>query len=292
MNENEEQIMEAAELLGLDFTKLTAGGRLRCELVAALRAVVDDALTKVTRGSATDLAKLVTATEALTGLLKESPAATAQEPVLDPRDDPHARLMAVIDNWLANHETEKAERAAERAAQGLPPLPVDLETAQREIEQLREENQALKFWADDTKALAAPDGARAIDVPTSAITPPGEIGECYAGKRYTADDMKAMRPKATIDAKAESVELMPDGSRCPPGGRWCPVRNRVVPIPPTALSGDETRRRQDAVNARRDIDHAIMTAPSAVSGEPAPSTPMTTYGDSNFFFEGDKGRAW
>jgi hypothetical protein len=257
MNGNEEQIMEAAELLGLDFTKLTAGGRLRCELVAALRAVVDDSLTRVTRGSATDLAKLVTATEALTGLLKESPAATAQEPVLDPRDDPHARLMAVIDNWIANHEAERAERAAARRAQGLDALPPTLEEAHAEIERLRGNPDALKFWA--APELPAPNGEGVIDPPTSAITPPSEQTggrNLTRGMRPGPDDPK---PPVTIDGKA-----------LPPGAQI--VNGRIVPIPPQALSGDETRRRQEAVNARRDIDHKIMTEPSRVTGEPEPST--------------------
>ena len=30
--------------------------------------------------------------------------------VPDPSDDPHARLMRVIDNWIANHEAEKAAK--------------------------------------------------------------------------------------------------------------------------------------------------------------------------------------
>ena len=28
----------------------------------------------------------------------------------DANDDPHARLMAIIDNWIANHEAEKAAK--------------------------------------------------------------------------------------------------------------------------------------------------------------------------------------
>jgi hypothetical protein len=35
--------------------------------------------------------------------------------------------------------------------------------------------------------------------------------------------------------------------------------------------GDETEAQRQAVNARRDIDHAVMTAPSRVAGEPQPS---------------------
>ena len=37
---------EAAELLALDPDKLSPGDRLRCELISALRAAVDDELAK------------------------------------------------------------------------------------------------------------------------------------------------------------------------------------------------------------------------------------------------------
>jgi hypothetical protein len=65
------------------------------------------------------------------------------------------------------------------------------------------------------------------------------------------------------------AELMPDGTPCPPGGRWCPVLGRIVPIPPEALSGDETKRRQ-AVAQDRSIDFRIMTEPGP-RWEPQPS---------------------
>ena len=41
------------------------------------------------------------------------------------------------------------------------------------------------------------------------MVPPGEIGEFYAGKRYTPDDLRVMRPKPVIDGKAEPVPTAP-----------------------------------------------------------------------------------
>jgi hypothetical protein len=86
------------------------------------------------------------------------------------------------------------------------------------------------------------------------------------------------RQKVTIDGKA-----------LPPGAML--VDGKVVPIPPQAKSGAETRAQMDRVNARRDIDHKIMTQPAG-KNMPQPSTPMTTYGDSGFYWQGGKGREW
>ena len=100
---------ESAELLGLNPDKLTPAGALKCELVSALRSVVDDELGKVDRANAADLSRLIVAVEALTKFLKESPADERSED--DEDGDPHERLMRIIDNWIAANEAERAERA-------------------------------------------------------------------------------------------------------------------------------------------------------------------------------------
>jgi hypothetical protein len=264
---------ESAELLGLDPDKLTPAGRLKVELTSALRAAVDDQLGRITRGNAADIAKLVAAVDQLTAFMKESPSSD-RDVDGDDGDDPHARLMRIIDNWIANHETEKSERAAERTAQGLPALPDTLEAAHAEIERLRQGNPAaLRFWSEpDPTALPAHEGERVIDVPTSAITPPSE---------QTGGRNLRTRPQVGADDPKPPVTI--DGKALPPGAQI--VNGRIVPIPPQALSGDETRRRQDAVNARRDIDHAIMNAPSRVSGEPLPSLGNESWRGHTFRFE-------
>ena len=69
----------------------------------------------------------------------------------------------IIDNWIANHEAEKAERVA----QGLPA---------NETEALRLENASLREEVARLRGLPAPEGERVIDPPTSDIVPPGEQG--------------------------------------------------------------------------------------------------------------------
>ena len=86
----------------------------------------------------------------------------------DPNDDPHARLMRIIDNWIAADEAEKAERVA----QGLPA---------NETEALRLENASLREEVARLRGLPAPEGERVIDPPTSDIVPPGEQGRLYVG---------------------------------------------------------------------------------------------------------------
>jgi hypothetical protein len=204
------------------------------------------------------------------------PAQPKPEPALDPRDDPHGRLMAIIDNWIANHETERAERAAERAAQGLDALPVTLEEAHAEIERLRGNPDALKFWA-------SPESERVVTPGEADVVPPGEQGECYAGKRFTPDDMKVMRPKPVIEAQPATTvdgKPVPPGSKVPPGN-WGTV------------SGDEAKRRMARVNNDRSLEHRIMTEPSRVSGEPAPSLNNESWRFPNpGHWGGDKGTEW
>ena len=157
---------ESAELLGLNPDKLTPAGALKCELVSALRSVVDDELGKVDRANAADLSRLIVAVEALTKFLKESPADERSED--DEDGDPHERLMRIIDNWIAADEAEKAERVA----QGLPA---------NETEALRLENASLREEVARLRGLPAPEGERVIDPPTSDIVPPGEQGRLYVG---------------------------------------------------------------------------------------------------------------
>ena len=178
---------ESAELLGLNPDKLTPAGALKCELVSALRSVVDDELGKVDRANAADLSRLIVAVEALTKFLKESPADERSED--DEDGDPHERLMRIIDNWIAADEAEKAERVA----QGLPA---------NETEALRLENASLREEVARLRGLPAPDGERVIDPPTSDIVPPGEQGRLYVGPPPLGPDDPKPRSTAAIDGKA------------------------------------------------------------------------------------------
>ena len=59
----------------------------------------------------------------------ESPrAATGDQAVAeDPNDDPHGRLMRIIDNWIANHEAEKAAKMIDVTPK---PEPMAVETTE------------------------------------------------------------------------------------------------------------------------------------------------------------------
>jgi hypothetical protein len=75
---------EAALLLRLDPSNLSPSDTLRCDLIASLRLVVDDASTSVLDGRAPDLARLLTATESLIRLLPSEPPQPANKQA-DPR---------------------------------------------------------------------------------------------------------------------------------------------------------------------------------------------------------------
>jgi hypothetical protein len=60
---------ESAELMGLNYDRLSPADVLRCDLISTLRLVIDDAGGTVLEGGSTDLAKLITATESLIRLL-------------------------------------------------------------------------------------------------------------------------------------------------------------------------------------------------------------------------------
>ena len=64
---------ESAALLNLDPDRLSPAGALKCDLVSALRLVIDDELARATSGSGADLGKLIVAVEHLVGFLKEAP---------------------------------------------------------------------------------------------------------------------------------------------------------------------------------------------------------------------------
>jgi hypothetical protein len=75
---------EAALLLRLDPSNLSPSDTLRCDLIASLRLVVDDASASVLDGRAPDLARLLTATESLIRLLPSEPPQPASRRI-DPR---------------------------------------------------------------------------------------------------------------------------------------------------------------------------------------------------------------
>ena len=180
---------EAALLLRLDPTNLSPSDVLRCDLVASLRLVVDDASATVLDGRAPDLARLLTATETLIRLLPSEPPKPESQ-----RDDPREVLWNII------------KEGRDRLAEGYE----GYDGKCRQIEALQGEVAALKAQLVGAGlAPALPDvpmGGFAINPPTSAIVPPSERAECDLGPQRGPDDPK---PPVTIDAKAKVVPPAP-----------------------------------------------------------------------------------
>jgi len=231
---------EVAEELGFNPDKLSALQAARVDVVFALKLDLDEMRAKLFAGEDVDRAAMRAIADTLEKYLPVQPKPA--EPV-DIHDDPHARLMAIVDAWIANHEAEKAERVAAG-------LPADAKDAR--IVELEAENARLR-------GESAP-----IDPPTSDIVPPSEqtgSRNLRVGKQVGPDDHKAMRRRPVIEAEPVTTvdgKPVPAGSKVPPGN-WGTV------------SGDEAKRRMAAVNNARSIEHRIMTEPSRVAHEPVPS---------------------
>jgi len=257
--------LEAAELMGLDPNALSAGDRLKCDLISALRAAVDDELAKVTSANAADLGKLIVAVETLTKFLADAKP-KGDEPNAIYRQDPYKFLEDMAERWRAADEADRREK-------GLSPRVHDEEAQQRRIDDL--EAELVRLRGAQPSALPSLEAERVITPPDGDIVGPREQSDNPANgvAPRGLDDPK---PPVTIDGKVLRPGMGPDGK----------------PIPPQAVSGDEAKRRMAAVNADRATAHRVMNAPARVTGEPQPSTPMTTYSDSGFFFGGNKGRSW
>jgi hypothetical protein len=114
---------EAALLLRLDPSNLSPSDSLRCDLIASLRLVVDDASTSVLDGRAPDLARLLTATESLIRLLPSEPPKPAST-----RDDPRQHM------WRTYLEMRR--RGAD-VGQGYDGLVLKVKALEAEIEALK-----------------------------------------------------------------------------------------------------------------------------------------------------------
>jgi hypothetical protein len=135
MHDTESARAESAELLNLDPDKLTPAQALKCDLVSALRLVIDDELARATSGSGADLSKLIVAVDHLTTFMKDArPAEVEVDPYED--IDPHAKLEEMLRRYWAAKEADRADKAAERRAQGLSEPLSNLDEAQNRIDEL------------------------------------------------------------------------------------------------------------------------------------------------------------
>jgi hypothetical protein len=181
---------EAATLLGVDIDHLSPADSLRVDMVSALRLVIDHEQGCVLSGGSADLGKLNVAVQSLIALLpgRELPAPESQ------REDPREVMFKIY--------MEMRERGE------VPPEG----HFQHRINELELENERLR---------AALGGSSAITPREADITPPGELGECYAGSRPGPDDPK---PPVTIEGKAVAASapakpVRPQNWDSTPGGK-------------------------------------------------------------------------
>jgi hypothetical protein len=223
---------EIIALFGWNAEGLSPDQTLRLDCAVSLRLALDDLQGRIVRGESADVARMLTASEALARLL---PPAVLAAP---PSDETHHQDPRVA---LWNIIKEGRDRLAE-GEEGYDGLV-------RKVERLEAENERLRTQltgAGLTPAL--PDATSsawrnklAIDPPLSDIVPPSERAECDAGPSVGLDDPPKRAP-VTIEGKANppaapqydySKEqgwrdyVEPDGSiRSTPRGRghyWGPV---------------------------------------------------------------------
>jgi len=263
--------LEAAELLGLDPDKLTPGDRLRCELISALRAAVDDELGKVTSSRAADLGKLIIAVETLTRFLADAKPKEDERGAIY-RKDPYKVMDDIVARFIAAEEADRRER-------GLGPKIHDEAELQARVDDL--ELELVRLRGAQPHALPAPDAGEPIDVPTGDVVPPGEQTDRNfhrGGPRPGPDDRKA-GPKPVIEGSWTGPA---DGP--PPWLRKVPPvksEDRPPATPPQTKSGGETEAQRQRVNADRSVEHRVMGNPRM----PQPDA-------GGFHWGGSKGRAW
>jgi hypothetical protein len=183
MHDLESARRESAELLSLDPDKLTPAQALKCDLVSALRLVIDDELGRATSGSGADLSKLIVAVDHLTTFMKDArPAEVEHDPFEDV--DPHKHLEDMLRRyWEAKVATE-AEAEAERIERG----------ELTETEALRAENALLK----DENAHLRGTKPRALPAPDSEVMKPlnapvvAKSGDETKRQMETANDADAV----------------------------------------------------------------------------------------------------
>jgi hypothetical protein len=165
---------EIIELFDWNADSLTPDQTLRIDCAVALRLALDDLQGRVVRGESIDIARMLTASEALSRLL---PPAVLSQPPAEQRDDHEAAIAPLLKLYRYLHEsvhTLTAENGQLRAAlkAAAVPLPLDVPMTAEHVP---------------------------INPPTSAIVPPGEIGtDCYTGMRPGPDD-RPRRPPPVID---------------------------------------------------------------------------------------------
>jgi hypothetical protein len=188
---------ETAALLNYDIACLTPDQSLRLDCAVALRLALDDLQGRVVRGESVDVGRMLVASEALARLL---PPAVLATPPSEEHGDPRVKMFEIY--------MEMRERG-EIALKALPPEGGH----QHRIDELEAENERLKARLAGGLAPALPDSP-AIDPAEADITPPGEMGDCYAGNRPGPDD-PPRRSSPVIEGRAVKRPNPPAASAAP-----------------------------------------------------------------------------
>jgi hypothetical protein len=209
---------ETAALFNYDLACLTPDQSLRLDCAVALRLALDDLQGRVVRGESIDVARMLTASEALARLL---PPAVLAAPPPEHRADPRQVMWQIY------------KQMRERGEINLKPLPPE-DHFQHRIAELEAENAALKseknspgtrlILCDDAAVILPPSGTISstaalpdvIDPPTSDIVPPCERAECDAGPRAFPDDPPRRSPQV-IDV---DVPMSPKPPTARPPQTW------------------------------------------------------------------------
>jgi hypothetical protein len=178
---------EILALFGWDGDSLSADQVLRIDCAVSLRLCLDHLQGCIIRGESIDVARMLTASEALARLL---PPAVLSTPPAEEHGDPRQVMWQIYremrergqvppEGWHQHRinglEAEVATLRAQLVGAGLTPALPDVVDCQ----------------VDTSGNL------KTVITPTEAdITPPSELGECYRGMRPGADDPK---PSVTID---------------------------------------------------------------------------------------------
>jgi hypothetical protein len=194
---------EIIALFGWNADSLSPDQTLRIDCACALRLALDDLQGRIVRGESADVARMLTASEALSRLL---PPAVLATPPSEQRDDRDAAVAPLLKLFRYLHEsvhTLSAENARLKAqlAGGLPS-------------------------ASDGHSTGG-GGSAVITPPTCDITPPGEIGDlAYAGPvRPGPDDPKPGRVIEGKVARSPAASAAPasrqqDWDSTPSGKAW------------------------------------------------------------------------
>jgi hypothetical protein len=199
---------EIIALFGWDADILAPDQLLRIDCAVALRLALDDLQGRVIRGESIDMAKMLTASEALSRLL---PPAVLAAPPAEHRRDPREALLELL--------MQMRERGAD-GFEGYDGKVKQVEVLQAEIAQLRAQlaGKTLEYSDVPTVVERGPVPAPAAKVvPLERRTPPPTSASAPPAPSYDYDRERGWRD-----------HVQPDGSISPTpfgGGRkwWGPV---------------------------------------------------------------------